>query len=193
MDGEDLKRCIQRVLDGDTDAFALLVDEYRGRVLACARRHAPPQHAEEIAQDAFVDAFKSLGTFAHRSPFEHWLLRITLRRCCDFWRGRGRQRETSLSGLSERQREWVEQRSASKAESVFQDALQQESAREVLDAILARLPAPDRILLALVHFEGYSAREAAALMGWSTAAAKMRASRARRKARRLLEGMLDEE
>ena len=69
---------------GNTDAFRRLVDRYRDRILSLAARITRDSGAaEEIAQDAFVRAWRALPHFRGDSRFSTWLYRIALRRALD--------------------------------------------------------------------------------------------------------------
>ena len=62
----------------------------------------------------------------------------------------------------------------------------QQEARELLDWSLSRLSPKDRMALELVYLEGYTIKEAAKLLGWSTTNVKVRAYRSRKKIHKLL-------
>lgn len=68
---------IEQVLNGNTKAFAFLVDKYKVLVYTVAfrilRNH---EDTEEIVQDAFVKAYHALGSFEKKSKFSTWLHRI---------------------------------------------------------------------------------------------------------------------
>ena len=69
--------CIEKVVAGDRNAFAFLVDRYKDMVFSVALRMARnTEEAEEIAQDAFVKAFLSLASFRGKARFSTWLYRI---------------------------------------------------------------------------------------------------------------------
>jgi RNA polymerase sigma-70 factor (ECF subfamily) len=71
---------VERVLAGDRDAFRVLVErEGTGVVRACHRILADLHEAEDAAQEAFVTAFRSLGTWREDGPFGAWLTRIAVR------------------------------------------------------------------------------------------------------------------
>ncbi len=68
---------IQKVLDGDTEAFRYFIEKYRDMAYSLAIsivRNGPI--AEEVTQDAFLKAFKSLEKFEQRSKFSTWLYKI---------------------------------------------------------------------------------------------------------------------
>lgn len=82
---------VAQVLAGDREAFALLVTRYARRVHDLARRMLRDGvEAEDVAQQAFLNAFRALPRFDPRRPFRHWLLRITSNLCRNRLAQRGR-------------------------------------------------------------------------------------------------------
>ena len=80
----DESRLVARCRAGDTRAFAALVERYRNRVYGLALRLVrSPSDAEEVAQDAFVRAWRSLADFRGDASFGTWLYRIVWRRALD--------------------------------------------------------------------------------------------------------------
>src|ERR1035437_5245176 len=73
---------VERVLAGDVEAFALLVDRHHAR-LARYTVHllGSEAEAEEAVQDSFVRAYRSLGSYQEREPFGAWILRVLVNRC----------------------------------------------------------------------------------------------------------------
>ena len=70
---------IQHVLAGNTGMYSLLVNRYKNKVFSLAYAIVSNREdAEEIAQDAFVKAFKGLESFKERSSFSTWLYRIVV-------------------------------------------------------------------------------------------------------------------
>jgi len=71
---------IDRVLDGDTNAFAYLIDKYKNMAytisIKIVKNH---EDAEEIAQDSFLKAYQKLDTFKGESKFSTWLYSIVYR------------------------------------------------------------------------------------------------------------------
>lgn len=71
---------VRAVLDGDRDAFRILVDrEAAAIVRACQRVLGDAAEAEDVAQEAFVTAYRSLATWRADGPFGAWLTRIAVR------------------------------------------------------------------------------------------------------------------
>ncbi|NCC94808.1 MAG: sigma-70 family RNA polymerase sigma factor, partial [Opitutae bacterium] len=169
-DAEADKTDVHRVLAGETDAFSGLLARHRDHVLSIVRRHVPPDQVQETAQDVFVRAFQSLGTFRQMDRFRSWLAAIAVRTCYDYWRRRYRRREVAVSQLSEAHRAWLERVGAADAEQAWQALGNRAEARQVLDWALAQLSAEDRMVIELVHLEEQSVQEAARLLGWSAVA-----------------------
>jgi RNA polymerase sigma-70 factor (ECF subfamily) len=175
---------IERVLEGDVDCFAELIARHREHVAKIVNRHVPPECVEEVAHDVFVRAFTGLAGYSAAVPFEHWLSGIAVRACYDFWRA-ARRHAVPISALTEEHDAWIERVLTVESDAQFQAETGRREAREVLRWALSRLSPENRLVLALVHLEGYSVREAAKLLGWSVANVKVRAYRARRALQRL--------
>src|SRR6201997_485469 len=88
----DERALIQRCIAGDASAFEPLVEKYRQRVWRLAYQVLRDrEEAWDCAQDAFVRAFQSLGSFRGQSAFYTWLFRITMNVATDRLRSRGAQ------------------------------------------------------------------------------------------------------
>jgi len=178
---------IKRVLDGDANAFESIIEQYRGQVFAIVLNHVGPRWVDDVTHDAFIRVYRSLSKYRGDSPLEHWISRITLFTCCDFWRKRKRNRELPMSQLTENQTGWLESAAGNTSREAFDTALAKSEAKDVLDWALAHIAPKDRTLLMMVNRDGYSMADAAHHFGWSVSKAKIRAHRARAKLRILLE------
>jgi RNA polymerase sigma-70 factor (ECF subfamily) len=159
---------VERARNGDPEAFGRLVERHQQRVFRLAGRFfRRREDVEEAAQDTFLTAWRRLSTYRASAPFEHWLTRVCLNTC--YMRLRRARPEEELP------RELAAPASTP-------------DARLDAERLLALLPAGDRFLLLMLHGEGWSTAEIAERTGWSQANVKVRAFRARRKLRRLMEG-----
>ena len=183
---------IKQVMDGNADAFALLLTRYKNHVARIVNWRVPHDAVEETAHNVFIRAYQSLPTYKEKGSFEQWISSIAVRTCYDFWRERYRIRELPMSSLSEKHREWLENAITYTSDHTFQKRVEQQEAREVLTWALEKLSAEDRMVVELVYLEGLSVKEAAELLGWSTANVKVRLFRTRKKLRRLLAGVIEE-
>ena len=175
---------IERVLHGEIDRFADLVARHRQHVLKIVSGHVPADQAAEVAHDVFVRAYRSLPRFSRQVPFEHWLSRLAVRTCYDFWRAR-RRADIPVSTLTADQAGWLDRALAAESDARFRDQTDRRESLEVLDWALSHLSPEHRLVLTLVYLEGRSAREAADLLGWSMVNVKVRCHRARQKLRTL--------
>ncbi|HMA84857.1 MAG TPA: RNA polymerase sigma factor [Desulfosalsimonadaceae bacterium] len=182
---------VRRVLAGDVNAFEKLVTRYQAYVFSIVRKHVPLENVEAVAHDIFVRAYRSLPGYGQQSEFAKWLAGISVRTCAGFWRERYRRREVPVSRLGDAHRQWLDTIMADESVQKFQRDGRQQEAREILERALSQMGAQERMVLSLIHFEGCSVKEAAALMGVSAANVKIRAFRARKKLKKLLETQCD--
>ena len=180
---------ISAVLKGDVNSFEPLARRYQPRIFATARRYARREsEVEDIVQEVFIKAFQRLETFRGDAPFEHWLMRLTVRICIDFLRGHQRNRELTFTELSPEEGDWLERVKAG-PDDVRDDA---DAAKKLIQRVLEQLSPEARMVITLLEIEEKSVKEIAALTGWSTALVKVRAFRARAQMRKLLKTIATE-
>lgn len=178
---------VRRVLNGDSDAFELLLTRYKDTVLKIVKKHVPYSDVEETIQNVFLRAYQSLPSFKGNSGFRQWLSSIAVRTCYDFWRKTYRSREVPMSALTEKHQNWLEEVITEQSEEIINEKGSQNEAIELLDWALGRLSAEDRMVIELVYLEGLSGKEAADFLGWSVPNVKVRCFRSRKKLKKILE------
>lgn len=178
---------INNTLRGNINSFEILIDRYQDHVSRIVRNHVPRDEAPEVAHDTFVRAYQSLGGFKGTGPFKHWLAKIAIRCCHDFWRGYYQHRENLADPLPDECRDWVDH--CLSDQGAEQEAARVE-ARDLLEWALGQLSASERTVLTLTHLNEYSAAEAAELLDWSVIRIKVQAHRARKKLRKILAEIL---
>jgi len=177
---------IAAVLAGDSASFEPLIQKYSPRVFATARRYARREsEVEDIAQEVWLKAFEKLGSFRGEAPFEHWLMRMTVRTCYDFLRGHQRNRESSFTDLTEPEDDWLERFVAAPADA-REDA---DAAKLLVQRVLEKLSPPARLIIQLLEIEDRTVKEIAEITGWSVPLVKVRAFRARGEMRKILAKM----
>ena len=184
----DLAACLEGITRGDEDAARALVGHCRPLVCKLVRAHRSRTLAEEdLVQEVFLKMFSRLDRYEPRDgiPFEHWLSRLAVRACIDALRVESRRPALADPPLSEPAAEWLESL-ARDARPPIDDVL---AARELVDVLLAQLPAKDRLVLTLLDVEEHSVSEIAEITGWSRTLVKVRAFRARRRLRAVAEQM----
>ncbi len=174
---------VAAALKGDAASFEALVRKYSPRLFATARRYARRENeAADIVQEIWLKVWQRLDTFRGDAPFEHWIMRLSVRTCYDFLRVHQRNRETSFSDLSAPETDWLE-RFAAQPESAPEDVV---AARQLVERVLAQLSPPARLVITLLEIEDRPVKEIARLTGWSIPLVKVRAFRARAEMRKIL-------
>ncbi|MEY4916742.1 MAG: hypothetical protein RL616_655 [Verrucomicrobiota bacterium] len=180
---------IKAVLAGDAASFEPLVAKYSPRVFATARRYARREsEIQDITQEVWLKAFDKLKSFRGEAPFEHWLMRMTVRTCYDFLRGHQRNRESSFSEISEPEDDWLE-RFVADPGNAPEDA---DAARLLIGRVMDKLSPEARLVIQLLEIEDRSVKEIAQITGWSVPLVKVRAFRARGEMRKILARMTKE-
>jgi RNA polymerase sigma-70 factor (ECF subfamily) len=185
-DASDDAAIIHDILKGNVNSFELLLDRYQDHVSKIVRSNVPWDDAPEVAHETFVRAFQSLGGYRGIRPFKHWLAKIAVRCCHDFWRSYY-QKERQVGGLSDDCRAWVDEVLADRSP---EEATERMEARDLLQWALGQLSPDDRMVLTLTYLNEYSGTEAAELLGWSLPRVKIQSYRARRKLRAILTKIL---
>jgi RNA polymerase sigma-70 factor (ECF subfamily) len=166
---------IQQVLAGDVEAYSRLVDRHYDRCARIAMRIlGNREDAEEAIQDAFLRAFRALGSYEDRERFSAWLSRILINQCRTI-RTRVQRREEVFSHLELADAE------------LFADAESVESAWPDLERALAQLPADQREAVVLRYSDDLTYEEMARITGAGESALKMRVQRAFARLRALLQ------
>jgi RNA polymerase sigma-70 factor (ECF subfamily) len=178
---------INNTLRGNINSFEILIDRYQDHVSRIVRNHVPRAAAPEVAHDTFVRAYQSLGGFQGTGPFKHWLAKIAIRCCQDFWRGYYHNRGNLAVPLPDDCRIWVDHLLS--GQSPEQDTKRLE-ARDLLQWALGQLSAAERTVLTLTHLDEYSVAEAAELLNWTVTRVKVQSHRARKKLRKILAKIL---
>lgn len=166
-------RLAQCAAQGDAEAFRALVVRHQSAVIALARTLLPcAADGEDVAQDAFVAAWRKLRTFdPSRGSFFGWLAAIARNRAFDV---RSRRAPAPVANVPDR------------AAPAGGDALSEEDAHRALDRALAALPDEQRAAFVLAEVHGLPLAEVAAIEGVPVGTVKSRAARAREKLRAAL-------
>jgi RNA polymerase sigma-70 factor, ECF subfamily len=177
----DAWKQIDRVLAGDTAAFEELIRTHKAKVLGIAANMVRAEDVDEVAQETFVRAYRDLASYRRKSPFEHWLSRIAVNACYDYWRRARRQKTVAASDaeLLAMERRMADEKCSEDAAAA--------TAKELLDGALGHLAPADRLAFSLLYLEGLSMKEVAQQMGWSLAQVKIRSYRARLRLRSILQ------
>jgi RNA polymerase sigma-70 factor, ECF subfamily len=147
---------------------------------------------EEAAQEVFLKAFTQLGSYEGRGPMEGWLTRIATNTCLNIIRAAKRRPELTVSDFTEDENNWLDEKLSDAGSELHRANERKLVAADLADRLLGTLSPEDRLTLTLIDGEDASVREVAEMTGWSESKVKVRAFRARRRAREALEKLLGE-
>ena len=172
---------IRQVLQGNTAMFELLMRRYNERVYRAARAIVRDDHeAEDVMQQAYVNAFTHLRQFNGSAQFSTWLTRIAINEALARVRRRGRYQNFD-DDLSNAEPFMSSHPSENPERQAFTGEL-----RELLEWSIDTLPDGMREVFVLREVEGLSTSEVAECLGVSEAVVKTRLSRGRAALRRVL-------
>jgi RNA polymerase sigma factor (sigma-70 family) len=178
---------ISRVLKGDQQAFAGLVSRYQNYAFTLALRMVKTREdAEEIAQDAFIKAYKYLADFKGESRFSTWLYTIVNNTAISFLR----KKKLEIHSLDN---EKVFEYTANKESGMYANTIEQKSRQAMVNEAISLLNPEDARIITLFYKAEQSLEETAAILGIEVNAAKVRLFRARTRLKERMETNFAEE
>lgn len=171
---------IRRILAGDREAFARLVQAHQAGLFAKVYRWVGSrEQAEEIAQETFLRAYRDLKNFRGDAKFSTWLFQIAVNRCRDFWRSRKRRPQESAAA--------EEAEGLADPEELPDVRLERLRKIDTLRRALETLPATYRDTVALRFLGDLSCQEIADATGLGMSNVKMRLMRGIEKLKKKLQ------
>ena len=183
---------VKKALEGNIASFGTLVERYKNRVYNVACRILNnAEDAEDISQEAFVSAYKSLRQFDIQKKFGPWLFRITANLCIDFLRRRKYQSvslDENGAYLDDDNTIQIPDKSPSP-----QKLTENAELKEIMEETIAELPPKYRITLMLRYIEDYTYSEIADALDTSVDTVKTHIHRGREILKKKLRLNLGEE
>lgn len=178
---------IEEVLNGNSKAYAVLVKNHQRFVFTLALRFTKNREdAEEVAQDCFIKAYRSLGTFKQTSKFSTWLYTITYTTAMSFLRKR--QVDTTSIDNDENVLQLVNNISSYNA-----DLVEQKSASVYLNIAINNLSPIDTAIITLFYLGEQSLEEIGQAMHMEPNTIKVKLHRARARLKEQMELLLKDE
>ncbi|AEK58953.1 MULTISPECIES: RNA polymerase sigma factor RpoE [Acidithiobacillus] len=182
---------VRRVQKGEKAAFDLLVRKYQHRVLALVGRFVRnPEEAEDVAQEAFVKAYRALKNFRGDSAFYTWLYRIAVNTAKNHLVAQGRQ--VSIADVETEDAEQFASADGLREYDTPEGLLLTKEIAQHIDAALTALPEDLRIAVTLREFEGLSYDEIAQVMECPVGTVRSRIFRAREAIAKVLAPLLEQ-
>ena len=177
IEGPTDERLIEVAISGDDEAFTELVRRHKRKVFRIVARFVRNDlELDDICQEIFIKVYQNLNRYRGDAPFDHWLSKIAINTCYDDLRKQRREgRNVPLEDV------------------IFsiRDAASEEipgnEAWDILKHAFAKLRPEEQLVITLLNLEEKSVHEVAALTGWSESKVKVRAFRARKELKRILE------
>ena len=168
---------VRRAKKGDYRAFDLLVLKYQSRIVSIAFKFVKEIHlAEDISQEDFIKAYRSIDSFREESAFYTWLYRITANTAKNYLVSKGRRKESSISEMNISENEdFFELPSNDSPEQI----LMAQSLKDTIYDALSGLPEDTRTALSLREFEGFNYEEIAEIMNCPVGTVRSRIFRGR--------------
>lgn len=178
---------VARAKAGDSDAFAQLVEDNQDRVYSLALRMVSnPEDAADLAQEAFLSAWRALDSFQGDAAFSTWLYRLTSNLCIDFLRREKRKRAAgSILYLDATEEEEASIDLPDHGSDPHRQ-LERSEVREQIGAAMAALSPEHRQVLSLREVSGLSYADIAAILNVEEGTVKSRIARARNALRKKL-------
>lgn len=165
---------INQVLEGQVNAFSVLVERYQGLVYTVVYRMVKnKEQAEEVAQDSFIKAYKSLNNYRGDAKFSTWLYTIAYRK--------------SLDAIKESKRmitsELIEEVSEGEMELVGDalNYLQVKERKKIISDSIMKLPEDEAAIITLYYFEEKSVKEIVEIVNLTADNVKIKLYRSRKK------------
>ncbi|MEZ4999671.1 MAG: RNA polymerase sigma factor [Bacteroidales bacterium] len=174
MDYRGDKYYLGKVLNGDSNAYGFIVDRHKDKVFSLAHKICGSfEDAEEVAQDSFLKAYRSLRSFRGSSSFSTWLYRITY--------------NTAVSSIRKKNPGilQVEDFPADAADflrdSESDEMAEKEYRRSLLNFAIQKLAIEERALVGMFYFQELDHDEIASITGLTKSNVKVKLFRARKR------------
>lgn len=177
---------IEKIINGDTNAFSILVERYKDLVYTLAIRMVKhKEEAEEITQDTFIKAYKSIHKFKGDSKFSTWIYRVAYNTCLDAIKKHKKlQSNVPINEYTEHE---------VKAIDNALDIMEAKERSVVIKNCIEKLPSEGAFLMTLYYYEELSLDEIADITGLKANNVKVKLFRSRKKLATILKKELDNE
>ncbi|SNR24772.1 RNA polymerase sigma factor [Flavobacterium sp. ov086] len=177
---------IDKILQGETNAFAVLVDRYKDMIFSLALKMIKnKEEAEEVAQDTFIKIYNSLSKFKGDSKFSTWIYKIAYNSCLDNLK-KNKKEDLNIS---------IDEFSSHLIKTMDNalSALEDKERKQTIQNCLNLLPSEENFLLTLFYFEDQSLEEIGKIMSITANNVKVKLFRSRQKLAVILKKQLEPE
>ena len=181
------KELVLQSINGDDEAFGLLVNKYKNKVFNMAYNMTHNREtADDMAQEVFIKAYRALPKFQFKSQFGTWLYQITANHIRDYLRKEGKVKQYSLEEMQE-----LPSQDKNHTQSIEKKQIDKKR-KEIVFTAIRSLPDKHRIILVLRDIQGYSYDDIAKILKISPGTVDSRLFRARRSLRKKISPFLNQ-
>lgn len=177
---------ITKVINGDVNAFAYLVDAYKSMVFSLVFKMTKNrEEAEEICQDTFIKAYKNLSKFKGDSKFSTWLYRIAYHASLDaIKKNKNNNNTIEINEITFNQIKSVDN---------ILEGIERKERAKIMNDCLLKLPEEERSIIWMFYYDELSVKEMMEVTQFSEANIKVKLLRARKKLLAIVEENVEPE
>lgn len=177
---------INQIIEGNTNAFSVLVNQYKDLVFTLAYKMLKnKEEAEEVSQDTFIKIFNSLNKFKGESKFSTWIYKITYNTCLDkLKKSKKENNVVYIEDFNEHQVKTIE--------NILESIDEKERNQKIQECLLLLL-SEEAFLLTLYYFDDQSIEEIAKVIDCNANNVKIKLYRTRKKIASILKEQLEPE
>ncbi|WP_299258863.1 RNA polymerase sigma factor RpoE [uncultured Kushneria sp.] len=169
---------VERAQKGDNQAFDLLIRKYQHKVIGLVGRYVHDQaEVHDVAQEAFIKAYRALGRFRNESAFYTWMYRIAINTAKNYLVARGRRPPNSDMDISDA--EVLDQSGRLADIDTPESAIARDQLEKAVFEAIENLPEDLRTAITLREFDGLSYEDIASIMQCPVGTVRSRIFRAR--------------
>ncbi|SPJ34639.1 RNA polymerase sigma factor RpoE [Kushneria phyllosphaerae] len=169
---------VERAQKGDNQAFDLLIRKYQHKVIGLIGRYVHDQaEVHDVAQEAFIKAYRALGRFRNESAFYTWMYRIAINTAKNYLVARGRRPPNSDMDISDA--EVLDQSGRLADIDTPESAIARDQLEKAVFEAIENLPEDLRTAITLREFDGLSYEDIASIMQCPVGTVRSRIFRAR--------------
>lgn len=181
----DERLLVKQVKGGNMEAFRTLVNNHHQRVVnICMSFVNQQEDAEDVAQEVFIEVYKSIISYREEASLSTWLYRLAVNKSLDFLRQKKRKKR-GYGVLSSFDQNDISNLSVSSDYNIHEN-MEAEERRQILHRTMEQLPERQRVALTLSKIDELPQKEVAHIMGVSEGSVESLLVRAKKKLRDLL-------
>jgi len=188
-DNNNDKELVARAKEGDTQAFDVLVRKYQYKVLNLVGRYVQGDEAQDVAQEAFIRAYRGLKNFRGDSAFYTWLYRVAVNSAKNYLMSSGKRKRKQQGDIDDA--EYFDEASLLRDQHTREHMLQTDELEVKVFEAISSLPEDLKIALTLREMDGMSYEDIADTVGCPIGTVRSRIFRAREALDKVIKPLID--